>query len=84
MARRNENECAYCAVELGLEQAFVGKDWKIYCSANCLELGEKLSIREMEQLMKVMVPSRHHYFSADLDQAARTDVLGYKRVFTLN
>lgn len=68
MARRNENECAYCAVELGLEQAFVGKDWKIYCSANCLELGQRLSIREMEQLMKVMVASRH--LSFDLDKAA--------------
>lgn len=68
MARRNENKCAYCAVELELEQELIGKDWKIYCSANCLELGERLSIREMEQLMKVMVPSRH--LSFDLDRAA--------------
>ena len=68
MARRNENECAYCAWELELEQGLVGNDWKIYCSASCLDHGERLSVREMEQLMKVMVPSRH--LSVDVDKAA--------------
>ena len=64
MARRVENECAYCGEEMGLEFGIVGADWKLYCSSDCAYLGERLSIREMERLMSVAIPSRH-YVSID-------------------
>lgn len=67
MARRVENECAYCGEELVIENGIIGKDWKLYCSTDCSDSGERLSLREMEQLMRVMIPSRHY---VSLDQAA--------------
>lgn len=67
MARRVENECAYCGEELEVENGLIGKDWKLYCSTECAGRGEKLSLREMEQLMKVAIPSRHY---VSLDEAA--------------
>ncbi len=67
MARRIDNECAYCGEELEIETGLIGKDWKLYCSAECTSGGEKLSLREMEQLMKVAIPSRHY---AALDETA--------------
>lgn len=67
MARRVENECAYCGEELVIETGVIGKDWKLYCSIDCSDSGERLSLREMKQLMRVMIPSRHY---VSLDQAA--------------
>lgn len=67
MARRVENECAYCGEELELETGIIGQDWKLYCSTDCSDCGERLSRREMEHLMRVAIPSRHY---VSLDQAA--------------
>lgn len=58
MARRSENECAYCAEEIEPESAVIGGDWKVYCSQACVELGEPISAREWQQLMRVAIPSR--------------------------
>lgn len=65
MARRVENECAYCGEELEIEIGIIGEDWKLYCSADCLKHGETLSRREMERVMSVAIPSRHYYFSVE-------------------
>ncbi|MDX2044453.1 MAG: hypothetical protein SF097_24800 [Acidobacteriota bacterium] len=67
MARRVENECAYCGEELELEFGIIGQDWKLYCSTECTHRGERLSRRETEQLMRVAIPSRHY---VPLDKAA--------------
>ncbi len=67
MAKRIENECAFCAEETGLDKGIIGEDWKLYCSVDCTKRGESLSVREMEQLMKVATFSRHY---VPLDQAA--------------
>ena len=56
MARRNENECAYCAEEM--TSSLVGRDWKVYCSTRCAEAGEEISRREAEQLRQLI--SRHY------------------------
>ena len=66
MAKRIENECAYCAKETELDQGKIGEDWKLYCSVECAKRGERLSLREMEQLMSVAILSRHY---VSLDQA---------------
>ncbi len=58
MAKRIENECAYCAEEVKPEAAVIGSDWKVYCSKTCVELGESISAREWQRLMSVAVPSR--------------------------
>ena len=68
MARRVENECAYCAEVLEPERGIIGEDWKLYCSACCADCGEKLSRREMERVMSVAIPSRH--YDVSLEQAA--------------
>ncbi|MGE0886888.1 MAG: hypothetical protein AB7P14_25485 [Blastocatellales bacterium] len=60
MARRVENECAYCAEELECGQGIVGEDWKVYCSNHCVELGEIISRREMQRLMSVSTPRRDY------------------------
>lgn len=60
MARRVENECAYCGDEMEIELGIIGEDWKLYCSVNCVERGERLSLREMEYVMRVAIPSRHY------------------------
>ncbi len=39
MARRDENECAYCAQELAPAARVIGQDWKVYCSEACAEIG---------------------------------------------
>jgi hypothetical protein len=49
MARRIENECAYCAEEFDEHHAFIGNDYKVYCSEQCEELGELLSACEAAQ-----------------------------------
>jgi len=58
MARRTENECAYCAEEIEAEHEIVGKDWKVYCSSVCAKMGETISDQEWQRLMRVAVPSR--------------------------
>lgn len=58
MARRIENECAFCAEEFEFDQGVIGNDWKVYCSENCAARGEILSNREWQQLMSVALPSR--------------------------
>lgn len=52
MAKRNENECAFCAEEIEPEQAVIGQDWKLYCSHECAARGETLSVIESSQLMR--------------------------------
>ncbi|MFN0112420.1 MAG: hypothetical protein ACKVZH_26480 [Blastocatellia bacterium] len=64
MARRVENECAYCGEEMELDLGIIGADWKLYCSSDCVYRGEQFSTREMERLMSVAIPSRH-YVSID-------------------
>lgn len=60
MAKRIENECAYCAEEMELEQGIVGQDWKVYCSAGCARAGEEVSQREWQRLMRD-ITSRRNY-----------------------
>jgi hypothetical protein len=43
MAKRIENECAFCAEEIVADECVVGKDWKVYCSQRCAEAGETMS-----------------------------------------
>jgi len=64
MARRTENECAYCAEELEDERQIVGKDWKVYCSTACAEMGETMSAIEWQKLMSVALTKRE-YFPAE-------------------
>ena len=64
MARRIENECAFCAEEFDPNHGVVGNDWKVYCSADCAAGGEVLSSREWQQLMSVALPSRDYWASA--------------------
>jgi hypothetical protein len=62
MARRIDNECAYCAELAEPEKAIVGKDWKIYCSPSCAQAGELISMEEWDQLMRDVIPSRDNSF----------------------
>jgi hypothetical protein len=52
MAKRIENECAFCAEEISEGEEVVGKDWKVYCSERCAEAGEKMSIEEWRKVME--------------------------------
>lgn len=52
MAKRIENECAFCAEEIIEGKEVVGKDWKVYCSERCAEEGEKMSIEEWQKAME--------------------------------
>jgi hypothetical protein len=52
MAKRIENECAFCAEEVIEDKGVVGKDWKVYCSERCAEAGEKMSIEEWQKAME--------------------------------
>ncbi|MBI1764696.1 MAG: hypothetical protein HYR56_25000 [Acidobacteria bacterium] len=58
MARRIEDECAYCAEKINPHTAVIGHDWKVYCSTACAQRGEDLSVREATQLMQ-HVSERH-------------------------
>jgi hypothetical protein len=51
MAKRIENECAFCAEEIIEGEEVVGKDWKVYCSERCAEAGEKMSLEEWGKAM---------------------------------
>jgi hypothetical protein len=61
MARRIENECAFCAEEIAAEKEIVGKDWKVYCSENCAESGEVMSLEEWRKVMRI-VTARNDLF----------------------
>lgn len=61
MARRIENECAYCAEEIEGEHETIGKDWKVYCSKACTEMGETMSDQEWRKLMSVALPTRDYF-----------------------
>ncbi len=65
MAKRIENECAFCAEEVRPENEIVGRDRKVYCSAPCAEAGEKLSETEKRRLMRIITP-RHEPAPAPL------------------
>jgi hypothetical protein len=52
MAKRIENECAFCAEEIVEGAEIVGKDWKVYCSSRCAEAGEKISVEEWRKAME--------------------------------
>lgn len=52
MAKRIENECAFCAEEIIQGKEVVGKDWKVYCSNQCAESGEKISHEEWKKAME--------------------------------
>lgn len=60
MARRTDNECAYCAEQIEPEKGFIGQDWKVYCSHRCVEAGESISREEWNQIMSRALPSRDH------------------------
>lgn len=62
MARRSENECAFCAEEVEPQAVVIGKDWKVYCSTTCAQRGEDLSVHEITQLMRY-VSDRHQPLS---------------------
>ncbi|HEY8459033.1 MAG TPA: hypothetical protein VIM99_01565 [Blastocatellia bacterium] len=51
MAKRIENECAFCAEEIIEGEEIIGKDWKVYCSEQCAEAGEKISLEEWKKAM---------------------------------
>jgi len=52
MAKRIENECAFCAEEIIEGEEVVGQDWKVYCSKRCAELGERMSLEEWRNAMR--------------------------------
>lgn len=60
MAKRIENECAYCAEAVELDEAIVGQDWKVYCSSVCAQAGEEISQHEWQRLMR-NITSRREY-----------------------
>lgn len=51
MAKRIDNECAFCAEEIIEGEEVVGKDWKVYCGERCAEAGEKMSLEEWRKVM---------------------------------
>ncbi len=64
MAKRIENECAFCAEEIVADECVVGKDWKVYCSQRCAEAGETISSEQWRQLMR-LVTSRNGFFATE-------------------
>jgi endogenous inhibitor of DNA gyrase (YacG/DUF329 family) len=52
MAKRIENECAFCAEDIIGGEEVIGKDWKVYCSERCAEAGEKMSLEEWRKAME--------------------------------
>jgi hypothetical protein len=64
MAKRIENECAFCAEEVVVDECVVGKDWKVYCSHRCAEAGETMSSEQWRQLMR-LVTGRNGSFAAE-------------------
>lgn len=62
MAKRTENECAFCAEEIAADTGVVGKDWKVYCSERCAESGEMISLEEWRKVMR-LVTARNDLFA---------------------
>lgn len=58
MAKRIENECAFCAEEAELERSIIGDDWKVYCSPSCAAAGENVSRDEMQRLLSIAWANR--------------------------
>jgi hypothetical protein len=58
MAKRIENECAYCAEYVDLEKRIIGEDWKVYCSRKCADAGESSSRDEMARLILIAQANR--------------------------
>ena len=47
MARRNLDECAWCAEQMEDESRMIGRDWKVYCSPECARAGEsQLAVKQ--------------------------------------
>ncbi len=67
MARRIDNECAYCADEVRIEDQVIGNDWKVYCSDKCARSGQEVSLREWNRLMRC-VSSRREPMSMEQNQ----------------
>jgi hypothetical protein len=53
MAKRIENECAFCAEEIVEGDEIIGKDWKVYCGKQCAVAGEKMSLEEWRKVMLI-------------------------------
>jgi hypothetical protein len=66
MAKRIENECAFCAEEIIEGEEVVGKDWKVYCGERCAEAGERISLEEWRKAM--------HYDRTDSQDANRAKI----------
>ncbi|MBK9315739.1 MAG: hypothetical protein IPM55_16060 [Acidobacteria bacterium] len=63
MARRIDNECAWCAEEIPAGQEFIGADWKVYCSEHCQRAGEQTSRNEWQRIMQQSLPGPDHILS---------------------
>lgn len=66
MSRRTENECAYCIEKVEIDKGIIGKDRKVYCSNDCVELGEALSEHEWQRLMSVATKTRAYILPEQL------------------
>lgn len=60
MARRDEYECAWCAKEILNNEGVIGKDWKVYCSAACVESGDELMDEEDRRRCLAQQPTLEH------------------------
>jgi hypothetical protein len=58
MAKRSENECAFCAEDIKPGNSTIGTDWKVYCSASCAQAGEGASRDEMARLLAIARANR--------------------------
>lgn len=58
MARRVDNECAWCAELIPDEMIVVGSDRKLYCSEDCRCRGEQISLDELRQIMSCVFIGR--------------------------
>jgi hypothetical protein len=60
MAKRIENECAYCAEAVEFDEAVIGQDWKVYCSNACAQAGETISQHEWQRVMRDVTNRREY------------------------
>ena len=56
MAKHNELECAWCAEDLTPEESVTGRDYKVYCSAECAETGARMSEAEAARWFRSQIP----------------------------
>lgn len=59
MARREENECAWCAEIIDVEKRLVGCDWRVFCSSACVEAAEARSLQEKNRLQIAHFSTTH-------------------------